>query len=537
MRCFIVTLLIAPLLLAAGTPARAQADTPLIIYRDGDFWAWDASQDTLRQLTIDGTNSAPILSPDGAFFAFTTVSPAAAEAAAAGRYVLGDSPPSDVWLWDLATGRARSVDLQWDSASFGREGVPNQGVIRGTPAWSPDGCCLVWQEYSFPEGGSRLLRYDVASGHLTVIVPNFPLGYQDAGLRLPPIQWTAAGIVFANLTTLGDGVPGGLGQARLVYDRDGHLIAREESLPVDAPRLPGMRLSTAPLRETYSPNAPETSLGLVPLREAVDGGVVTNWWVIAPNGTTARVEAATGALSAALAPDGQAAAFAAEDVIVWRDGQTIHIPGTAGATRVVWGPLAGREIPPERLPAALPPTLTPQPAPTSEPCTPAGRLVVGARGVVRPDAMLPSNVYADDGRLLDRLPPGSSLTVVDGPLCAAFTVWWRIAAADGLNGWAIEGQGDGLPQLVATQCPGELPVRLHAGDRAEVQAAGASLRVRAQPSNQGAFRFSLAAGETLRIVSGPVCGPGGTWWSISQRQGTGWVRAFGGRYALGLVVE
>ena len=538
MRRLLITLLIAPILLAAGAPVRAQADAPLIVYLDGDFWAWDASQNGLRPLTIDGYNSAPILSPDGTFFAFTTVSPAAAEAAAAGRYVLGDSPPTDLWLWDLTTGRARAVDLQWDSASFGRAAVPDQGVIRGTPAWSPDGCCLAWQEYSFPDGGSRLMRYDLANSHLTAIVPDFPLGYQDAGLRLQPIQWTAAGIVFANITTLGDGVPAGPGQERLTYDRDGHLIAREESLPVDAPRLPGASLPTQPLRETYSPNAPATSLGLIPLREAVDGGVITTWWVIAPDGTAERVEAATGALSAAIAPDGQAAAFAAEGVIVWREGRTIHVPGTAGATRVIWGPLAGREIAPERLPAVLPPTLTPQPAPMPEPCALVGQLAIGARAVVRPDAALPSNVYADDGHLLDRLPPGSPLTVMDGPLCAAFTVWWRIAAADGLNGWAIEGQGDGLPQLVATQCPGELPVRLHAGDRAEVQAAGASLRVRAQPSNQGAFRFSLAAGETLRITSGPVCGPEGTWWSINQRQGTGWVRAFlGDEYTLVPVVD
>jgi Tol biopolymer transport system component len=51
-------------------------------------------------------------------------------------------PPTNIWLWSLASGQATRIAQQPVNASFGT-GLPNETFIRrGTPVWSPDGLRL-----------------------------------------------------------------------------------------------------------------------------------------------------------------------------------------------------------------------------------------------------------------------------------------------------------------------------------------------------------------------------------------------------------
>lgn len=45
-------------------------------------------------------------------------------------------------------------------------------------------------------------------------------------------------------------------------------------------------------------------------------------------------------------------------------------------------------------------------------------------------------------KILDSLPEGTPLTILQGPVCADKSAWWQVRTKDGLEGWMAEYQGD-----------------------------------------------------------------------------------------------
>jgi hypothetical protein len=112
---------------------------------------------------------------------------------------------------------------------------------------------------------------------------------------------------------------------------------------------------------------------------------------------------------------------------------------------------AASPTPPEtEVTPDVPPT---QPAENETPPTPqeasgdpaacelAPRLLIGSWGVVAAEgAMLRSAPgTGDDSLPIETYPPGTSLTVLDGPVCLERVNWWQVYA-DEVSGWMAEGE-------------------------------------------------------------------------------------------------
>ncbi|NJN17696.1 MAG: SH3 domain-containing protein [Oscillochloris sp.] len=91
------------------------------------------------------------------------------------------------------------------------------------------------------------------------------------------------------------------------------------------------------------------------------------------------------------------------------------------------------------------PTARPTPSPTREP-----QLAPG--GVARVADLSGSPLRlreapSQNGRLIARIPQGSEVTLLEGPVEADGFVWWRVQAAEG-EGWSAAGTIDGATQFL-----------------------------------------------------------------------------------------
>ena len=85
--------------------------------------------------------------------------------------------------------------------------------------------------------------------------------------------------------------------------------------------------------------------------------------------------------------------------------------------------------------------------PPACPDAPPSRVAVGQALIVLKDDPTPLNVRADhltSASVITRLPVGTALKVINGPVCAGGYVWWRMTAKDpasskAINGWVAEG--------------------------------------------------------------------------------------------------
>ncbi len=49
-----------------------------------------------------------------------------------------------------------------------------------------------------------------------------------------------------------------------------------------------------------------------------------------------------------------------------------------------------------------------------------------------------------------RIPPGTSMMIIDGPVCSDNWSWWKIRLNDGSEGWVAEGGDQTDPYYI---CP------------------------------------------------------------------------------------
>jgi hypothetical protein len=190
-------------LLALVPAASAQFSTPLVITINGDFWTWygDPSLPPVS-ITQWGYNEPGVLSPDGGRIAYNSVAQIAVDALNRVGPIGGGGLPSNIWVFDPISGSGTRLAEQPPDASFFTEGVADKGIVRSTPAWSPDGGRLAWAEQTYPDTVGSIVVYDFASGASIIVASNLP---PSIGVPAPKeVLWGQNGIVVRDNQQGGD---------------------------------------------------------------------------------------------------------------------------------------------------------------------------------------------------------------------------------------------------------------------------------------------------------------------------------------------
>lgn len=356
----ILRLCLALLCLMVAAAAYAQtADAPLILWSRGDLYAVSATDAPPERLSNDGTISDPAISPNGSQLIYRTLPPQSQEALARidpSAPIAEIALPTNIELYNGTARQITSTAVQPEAFSLFVPGVPDAAVIRGAPAWSPDGTRFAWAEYDLPEIGTRIILSDAVGGNFELLrgigfptdVPFAPdLIYGEGWLALDVSDDAAGEQRFLFYTVSGErlsesrisvgetaitAVPvrlsDGSVQLGILYERGGWVLIDPQSGAAQAaPAIPVLT-TNAPdslaLRFAYSDEA-----GL--FAEVVNG--------------TAAFPAAPDQI--ALSPDGQALAVigipATGAVSIFRDGALTTIPGTGSgdddvfAGTLLWG--------------------------------------------------------------------------------------------------------------------------------------------------------------------------------------------------------
>src|ERR1041385_2519830 len=139
------------LLVLSGNLTRAQTQqqsVPLIVKSSigfdpyGDLWAWYGPGTELQKLTTWAHNSQPFMSPDGKWVAYTGLSQSTID----GQQTRSDWFPNDMWLLNIATGKADRIGEQLANLTLDQGIYFTADTIRSDPTWSPDGKLLAWDE-------------------------------------------------------------------------------------------------------------------------------------------------------------------------------------------------------------------------------------------------------------------------------------------------------------------------------------------------------------------------------------------------------
>jgi hypothetical protein len=365
-------LLLTLLLTAIVTPVQAQQklNPPIIMGNGaGDLWSWDGLKLTKR--TNRGYNGDPVLSPDGKKVAYTSLATITVDEINRSGGIGGGGLPSDVWVLDIATGRAERLQDQPSGALF-VSGRPGRWLSRSEPAWSPDSKAIAWIETLWIKGvnevklTNRLVVYNFSTSSAKILVPNVPLGY---GVPQPlPVQWGTGGFTVID-------ADGGL---MYLYDTSGKLIqttqlsSRASMWIKDGPKdyvavfALGRWMLLDPVSRTlqvmdgapelYSLTAPE-GYSVFPVGDFARDA---DWMLGEPGKPPVKLDDLkiydyNVRLPVAISPDGTQVVFRTDpqhgnnEVRVYRDGQFVLIESGEEAIRymsgLVWGPVGWRVRP------------------------------------------------------------------------------------------------------------------------------------------------------------------------------------------------
>ncbi|MCL4251044.1 MAG: SH3 domain-containing protein [Anaerolineae bacterium] len=457
------------LCLTVGT-GHAQDDAPVIIQSLNNLIAVNPNSGgviALTDFTAPAGASFAAISPDARFIAYNIIPPNVVETLNRVGGVGGGALPSDIWMLEIATGSATPIATQPPDASFLVDGVPDKGIARALPTWSPDGDALAWSELSYPGGAEQLMVYDLASGESAVVVDSIP---PSVGVPVPPdVRWGEPGILVRSTQFIDGG--GFMQDQLLLYAPDGTPLT---SLPIGTQ-------SQFPLAYIwlYDVNTPVIGVLFNDLRwitiepmsgsiQALDG--TPELYGLRAGGASLRVRLVEWSQDAytwgiytpadqeigrfsqsvfnpdafSISPDGSAVAVVPsmieagvlpDTLFIYRAngdirGYPIGERGGYNIAQVVWGPTAwllyragdnGSE------PVACN-ALTP-------------RLFVGGQGRVLPgDPNNLRSVPGITGRVQGIIPGGAVFSVIGGPECGDGFTWWLINY-NGITGWTAEGDG------------------------------------------------------------------------------------------------
>src|SRR5690348_13692746 len=105
-----ICLVLLVLLLVCFGTLRMQANVPLLLQIDGDYWAWSVSG--LQQRTNWGHNQDPIISPNGQQIAYKATAQLAVDALKGKGLANAGALPVNIWLLDVATGAPTRINDQ-----------------------------------------------------------------------------------------------------------------------------------------------------------------------------------------------------------------------------------------------------------------------------------------------------------------------------------------------------------------------------------------------------------------------------------------
>ena len=116
---------------------------------------------------------------------------------------------------------------------------------------------------------------------------------------------------------------------------------------------------------------------------------------------------------------------------------------------------------------------------------------------------------------------GEMVNILDGPVCYLDTwVVWKVQSAGGVVGWTPETDGKTffiIPGSNEITCTGALPTHLQVGGTAMVNPNPPyANNVRSDPSSSATLLGTIAPGEHIQILAGPVCSDQMLWWKISS---------------------
>jgi hypothetical protein len=378
MRKALLFLVFGLLLLAQG--ASAQSNTPLVLTINGDLWAWNGDPAAPpTSLTTWGYNDPGIVSPNGSRIAYNSLATIVVNALVQSGGQGGGALPSNIWVIDFS-GNGIRIAEQPEGASFRAEGVADFGIVRSSPAWSPDESRLVWSEQTFPNPADSLAVYDFTSGSTRTIVANLP---PSAGVSAPKdVAWGRTGIVMHDVQMGGDGsmidlftvyTPEGATISSFQVGGSGRFMVFWALMEDNGREVLGVLFNDAVwelfdlnsgasqvatgIPEMYAPLNPAGSQALSPIINDVGG---FSWRVLSPDGTIlAEIVSAPYFIPQryALSPDGQSVAYSdflegqntfSEVVNIWRGGTITVVPNAVqfpliGAMQ--WSPLAWRVRP------------------------------------------------------------------------------------------------------------------------------------------------------------------------------------------------
>ncbi len=143
-------------------------------------------------------------------------------------------------------------------------------------------------------------------------------------------------------------------------------------------------------------------------------------------------------------------------------------------------------------------------------------------------------------QILENLPPGTVVLLLEGPVVSAGDNWWRVRAPSGNEGWVVEAANGiqalipsaGEPPSVASPptavvtCPGSLPAQLIPGQQGYVSSETAN-NVRQAPGTSNPKVGQIQPGTSFTVLDGPTCADGYTWFKIDANGLIGWTAESG----------
>jgi len=118
--------------------------------------------------------------------------------------------------------------------------------------------------------------------------------------------------------------------------------------------------------------------------------------------------------------------------------------------------------------------------------------------------------------------------IIDGPVCSYGWLLWKVSPPSDPEGWIVENDGKKFllnyeKKSEPVSCQGNLQTRLMIDGKAQVSLNGISNKLRKIADTSGTIIDSIKAGTVMKIVEGPKCADGYTWWRVRAPNGiSGW---------------
>lgn len=549
--------------------AQSASNNDLYFTQDGDIWAWNSSMASPERLTDWGYNGEPILSPEGSRIAYLSISEDAIERATANPdesyLIYVGTPTNNIWVMDTATQDFERIADQAD----------NFPLKRGQPAWSPTGDEIAWVEYGASADNisepARIVVYNFASG-IQHTLATVNLGFQDAGIHLPEVQWGASGISYMVFTYVESGEA--QLQLHLQNANNGDLsqfilyssaspFSENDRVPQDyvwvehnARAMIAIVYSDASWALLDPTNGSQFELAEAPSLIASNGngtylspsiqlnginGFSIEWFATASSGVSTNIVTARYRLTheiPAISPDGLYVAFSDDGSVSYTRLDATPDSGilspnnpaetyyTNPALSVAWTPMrwmtnvqAGQPIPTPSVPNTG----------NQTGCNEPMRLAIRDFVTVTPG--LPNNIRSNpstSANFVNSFYSGDVLVISGGPICADGLRWWEVGGEGGFRGWTVEGSRSGDPWLISiAQSPISnnctLPPRLIRGSTGIVLPGEANALRDGPDANGTNVIGSIPGGGAFTTTGSSLCGSDGRRWYPVDYNGTlGW---------------